>query len=503
MTLPTAVQQQGAELVQESAAQHKTVMRRSALLIFAGTFLIYLAFLPPGIYSVDGYSMVATAESLATRHSFEVPDGVVGREGRTYSPWYPLNSILAVPMVGASIKAAKVFHLPPHYAESFAVTVLPAFYTALTVALVYVLAMVLGSAGSGAWLAAIAYGFGTIGLAYTRDFYADPLLALLVVGSMLLVFGEKLSWCVVPLTALALLAKPTGIIVGPVLSAYLLFKTRRFWLSTLPGLGTAIGLGTYFLFNLYRFGNFRKFGHAELFSLRYVPEGFVGLLISPGFGLVWYCPCVILVVVALWQIKSRRLEAWTAVALLAASLLLHSLWLGWFGGASWGPRLLLPVLPGLVALTSLVGDRWRKALVATVVIGFLINAPNLLSSGEKRYFAEAGEQGITGNELSWSPARSPLLNAWPAAIRQVQDARKTDVRQILAERTPSPATTIATSRALRVVGLWWWVLPVVHVSRIWGVVVSTVLTALGVWLLLAARQVKGKFAAEEEYDAAS
>ncbi len=63
------------------------------------------------------------------------------------------------------------------YVESLAVTILPALYTALTVGLVYLLAIALESSEAGAWLAAVTYGFGTIALAYTRDFYADPQLA--------------------------------------------------------------------------------------------------------------------------------------------------------------------------------------------------------------------------------------------------------------------------------------------------------------------------------------
>ena len=400
--------------------------------------------------------------------------------------------MLAVPVVAAAVEASNAFHLPLHYVESFSVTVLPALYTALTVALVYLLATVLGSTESGAWLAAMAYAFGTMALVHTRDFYADPLLALLTVWATLLSFRERVPWLVVPLTALAVLAKPTGIIVGPVLSAYLLLKTRRLWLSSLPGLGTVLGLGTYFLFNLYRFGDFRRFGHDWGFSPRYIPQGVVGLLVSSGAGLIWYCPCVVLVIVALRQIKSRRLESWTIVALLGSSVLLHSFWRDWMGGSSWGPRLLLPVLPGLVALTGVVSDYWRKVLAATVVVGFVLTAPNLFSTCYKRYFAEAGERGIADAELRWSPIRSPLVNAWPSAIRQVEDARKTDVRELLAERSAKPATTIATSRALRVVGIWWWVLPVVHVSRVWGVGVSAVLTTVGIWLLLIARQTKGK-----------
>jgi hypothetical protein len=432
--------------------------------------------------------MLAVADSLITHHNVTVPAGlgIPGKDGFIYSSWYPLQSLLAVPVVAGAIKASSLLHVPVHYVESLSVTILPALYTALTASIVYLLALSLGGAEMGAWLAAVTYAFSTIALVYTRDFYADPLLALLVALALLLGFGQGTSWMVFPVTVLAVLAKPTGIILGPILSVYLLWKTRRFWSSLLPGIGSAVGLSLYLIYNLYRFGNVRTFGQSWAFSIYFVPQGLAGLLISPGEGLFWFCPCVLLSVVALAQIKTRRLEAWTIVALAAMSLLLHSLWVAWSGGWSWGPRLLLPVLPGLVALTGVLSNGWRKVLVVSAVLGFLLNAPNLVSF-YARYLSEANEQGVSRADLLWHPSRSPLLHGWPAAYRQIQDARQSDVRQLLAQREEEPAQHISQSRALRVVAIWWWVLPVVHVSRFWGILISSLLTGSGIWLLLLAR----------------
>jgi hypothetical protein len=463
-------------------------MRVRFLYMFVGTWLIYLAFLPPGIYSIDGYSMLAVADSLITHHNVTVPAGlgIPGKDGLIYSSWYPLQSVFAVPVVAGAIKASSLLHVPVHYAESFSVTVLPALYTALTVSIVYLLALTLGSAEIGAWLAATTYAFSTIALVYTRDFFADPLLALLMALGLLLAFRQGASWVVLSVSALGVLAKPTGIILGPVLSVYMFWKTRRFWLSLLPAIGSAVGLALYFLYNSYRFGNFRTFGQPWAFSIKFVPQGVAGLLISPGEGLIWFCPCVMLSVVALSKIKTQRLEAWTIAALTAASLLLHSLWASWNGGWAWGPRLLLPILPGLVALTGVLRNGWRKVLVISAVLGFLLTAPNLVSF-YTRYYSEANEQGISGADLMWHPRRSLLLHAWPAAYRQIQDAQQSDVRQLIAQRTENPASTISTSRALRVVAVWWWVLPVVHVSRVWGILISSLLTVSGIWLLVVTR----------------
>lgn len=461
-------------------------IRKQFLLVFLGTWLIYLAFLPPGIQSIDGGSMLEVAHSIVTKHNVTVASGDVGRDGRSFSRWYPLQSLFAVPVVWFAVKASIVFHLPVHYVESFAATLLPALYTALTVALVYVLAVFLGAEELGAWLAAVVYGFGTIALVYTRDFYADPLLALLVVLGFLLVFRTQPSWLVLPITLLAVLAKPSGIVLGPVLSVYLFWRTRRFWLSLLPGLGTAIGLGLYSLYNFYRFESFTRFGQLYLFSPKYVPAGLIGLLISPGSGLIWFCPCVVLSVVALTQMKTRKLEAWAIVGFAICFFFLHCLWVEWHGGSSWGPRLLLPILPGLIALTGVLNRVGQRVLAVLAILTFLFTAANLPSS-YKRYVSELGERGLFERELLWQPALSPILNAWPAALRQINDARQCDVRTIYAQHSDVPAATIATSRALRVVSLWWWVLPVVHISRFWGILLSVLLVITGILLLQLAR----------------
>jgi hypothetical protein len=117
-------------------------------------------------------------------------------------------------------------------------------------------------------------------------------------------------------------------------------------------------------------------------------------------------------------------------------------------------------------------------LAVLAFAGFLISAPTLVSFYE-RYLAEANEAGITNTELEWSVSRSPLLHAWPAAFRQIRDARSNDVRELFRERGV-PSRTIANSRALRIVAVWWWVLPIIGVPRLVGFLVSLVLTTVGI-----------------------
>lgn len=76
--------------------------------------------------------MLAVAESIVAHHSLTVPAGlgIPGRGGEMYSAYYPLQSFLAAPFVGAAELAARLLHVPFHFIAAAFAGVLPALYTA-------------------------------------------------------------------------------------------------------------------------------------------------------------------------------------------------------------------------------------------------------------------------------------------------------------------------------------------------------------------------------------
>jgi len=449
--------------------------RRLACKLGFAAALLYLAFLPPGIYSDDGNSMLGVAESIVTRHNLTVTAGlgIPGRNGQIYSIYYPLQSLLAVPFVGAAAVAARLLHAPLHFVAAAFAGVLPAVYTAATVALVAVMALQLGSTMRGARRSALCFALGTVAMVYARTFYAEPLLSLLVAGAVCstLTRSSRKIFVATLLTLLAVLAKPTGILLGPPLSLYLFLKKTPARLSILPAVGSVLGLLIYFLYNMVRFGNPLYFGPPWSFSLSAIPQGITGLLCSPGRGLLWYCPPIFMAILGFRKpLRTKKIEALLLVVLFAGFLGLHAAVPFWHGGWSWGPRYLLPVLPGLMASTGLLEGKAVKGMVSLAFAGFLVNAPAMVSYYE-RYYAEANEQGVSESDLLWSVSRAPLFHAWGAASREINDARNHDVREIF-RQSGTPSATIGSSRALRVVALWWWVLPLVHIPRWLGFVCS-------------------------------
>ena len=145
---------------------------------------------------------------------------------------------------------------------------------------------------------------------------------------------------------------------------------------------------------------------------------------------------------------------------------------------------MIPALPGLAAITGSLRGKWRVALVALAVIGFLVSAPTLVSFYE-RVYAEANDRGISNKQMMWHPEDSPLVHGWPAAMREISDAERQNVSTIFSQRG-IPARTIADSRVLRVVAVWWWVLPLAHIPRLIGAAAALVLILTGSALLLCA-----------------
>ena len=465
-----------------------TFQSRFILKLGVGITLIYLAWLPPGIYSIDGNSMLSVAESICVNHSLVVPVGlgIPGRAGLIYSLWYPLLSFLVVPFVEVGVVIARIVHLPVHYLAALCGLALQSLISGAAAAFVAGLAFRLGADWTGARLAALSFAFGTIAMTYARTFFAEPLLTLMTVVSLYAAFGATTADLTISAVFCggAVLSKPTGIILGPIIAIFVVAKTRKLRLALFPLLGTFAGFVIYAAYNYWRFEDLFSFNpHANQgFNPALLPVGATGLLMSPAQGLVFYCPAVIAAILGVrLGLKANRFAALTIVGVAIGYLLVYSPWTFWGGGWSWGPRYLLPALAVLMAFSGILTNRLRQVLVLLTILGFLVNAPTMFSFYE-RYLAERNDQGLGIN--AWDIQSSPALHAWPAAFRETRDAMHTPVTSLTDRLQSGPSSHIAGSKALRVVALWWWLLPAAHISRWIGVLISALLTTLGIWLIV-------------------
>ncbi|MEM6255794.1 MAG: hypothetical protein AAF821_23020 [Cyanobacteria bacterium P01_D01_bin.156] len=463
--------------------------------LFLAVCLIYLAFLKPGIWGVDGTDMLNMSRSLIEQGNFSIPagtGGVQGPDGQFYSIRYPLLPIVAIPFVWVGLTLGQALNLPLQYTTGTCGLVLNILLTAATAVLVYGLTLRLGGQRRGAFIAAVGYGFGTAALVYAREFFAEPLLGFIITLALYLAFGQSRRghWMTGVLSALAIAAKPAGILLGPVIALYFLLRRYRWDRILAPCIGTAIGVGLYLAYNYVRFGSLTSSGQ-DTSQLGF--DGFwlraLGQWISPGSGggMFWYCPPTILALVGLWVLwQQRKLECVALLGIVVAFWLLHSGWA--FNGWNWGPRFLVPIIPALMVTVGILGNRWHMPALGLIVLGFLVNAPTLLVYYQ-RYFAELADESTvllmqTVSLWNVEPSQAPIFNLWAAAGRQLADAFSTPVQDILNNVGAAPPPgELATSELLRIVAVWWWFLPVAGIPTWIGIAIAAAMIGVALWLL--------------------
>jgi hypothetical protein len=223
----------------------------------------------------------------------------------------------------------------------------------------------------------------------------SPVLAVAVITSPLLwygtvAFGEALAAAVVvtavaaallrarppligALVALACLTKETNPAFVFVLTAICIIavtdtrheKRRRL---VAVGVGTALGVAANAGFNVFRFGTIRNTiylqGYERVPNSAVAARAFAALWVAPNGGIVWFSPVAIgllalVTVAALRHIRTsprgRRFATAAVAALFVVQVAALSTWYSPFGWDTWGPRLLLPLLPAMVLAAVALG----------------------------------------------------------------------------------------------------------------------------------------------------
>ncbi len=236
------------------------------------------------------------------------------------------------------------------------------------------------------------------------------------------------------------------------------------------GAPIAAGLAAAAAYNLARYGRLTDTGYRSPEDLPFhapLLPGSEGLLVSPGKGLLWYCPLVVLAL-ALWPLllRRRRAEGLLALGVIAPTLVVFATYPVWWGGHNWGPRYLLPLLPlVLLPLTfarevlarRAVARRLAIALVALAVavqvLGIAVDGERFLQTG---FNTQAREQ-----QTLWVAGDSPLLaQAWLLGYDVARVAAPGVAAGMLAGYPWRHATGTSLSQRIAITtpdfDYWWW-----------------------------------------------
>ncbi len=402
--------------------------------------------------------MYYVARSIVTRADVAVVgDDLVpmplreGRHGQMFSPYGMLPSLAALPFFSAGALLAAGAPVEVYeYLTRFGVSLMNAPVTAATGALLGGFVRSLGYRRRAGWLAALSFGMATLAWPYARTFFSEPLAGLLLliaverayaarskVGRQALLAsglaaGALLATRIAAGVAIPLLGLYVAVTVylrhragspastgqypgssGTARSGESLLSAGLWLLALVPGGVLVAG------YNWIRFGNPFASGYgseAQAFTTPLM-NGLSGLLLSPGKSLFLYAPATVLALpglLLLW--RRRRAEAAVLALLAAVHVVLYARWHAWDGGGVWGPRLLLPIVPLLLALAAPLFDRvalHANAALISVATGALlvIGVVNALAGVLVNPGVYLNTE-IPLRQIYFNPADSPLLAHW-------------------------------------------------------------------------------------------
>ena len=376
-----------------------------------GVFLFFLALYalsgPGRIDMIDGqyrfevsWNLVESGRPIVRDVFLQARTGV---DGARYSYYGPAASVAGAPLVAIGYLLGGEDGELARFLFSFTSAVFAAGTLALL--LHWWLRMGFSARKALAWTAVVGLATLLWPLAtstFDQAQHAFCILAAAYAGRRATAESKPKIWTLLcgSLAGILLLYQFAYIVVAPWLALSLLGQWRPFqFRPALPRLAYfAIAFltcgGLVCLYNLARFGSpFDIGGFPGLPGLGNPFVGVAGLTFSPGKGILWYSPVILL---QLWSMRllarARQVLAATVVATSLADFLLVSS-LSFYGGDwCWGPRYLVTTLPLLaLGLPYLqLGTPVRRWMARTIVgVGLLMQIAGLSMDHQGFFFARA------------------------------------------------------------------------------------------------------------------
>jgi hypothetical protein len=369
--------------------------------------------------SSDGLMTLRTSFSLLLTGSFRLPKPppgawidpymfrtLPGRAGLDFG-YPPLGSLLRAVLLGlAGVLPPGLFR---GRAADAALQLLPLVLTALAIVPLARLARFGGCSRRGSNALATALVVATFLGPLGRSDFQEPLVLFLAVWSLERVLvarrfadtrRSQALFVAGGLAALALLAKPTALVLAPALlfaAARPLRGPTRIRDFVVLAAGAVPGLAAFLGLNAIRFGSPLDFGYrfghlppgAERLPLAWTA---LRLTILPNRGVLWFAPLLLLAF--LGPLKDRLKEPLRSdcgAAFIAAGgfFAANLWWWAWEGGFGWGPRLLAPAVALSIPFLAGHGRAWRRAVSALTLGGLALNLPAYLLD-DARIYAVAG-----------------------------------------------------------------------------------------------------------------
>jgi hypothetical protein len=385
---------------------------RVAVLVFAAFQLFYMLITSGRVRTPDEYATLYTAESLILNGSTAVPQAVrvhnfygrfdlYGQPQAAYppgqailcAPWYAFGKYVLSRMPGVPLGDQQ-------FVNAFSTCLSSATFSALTIALFFLLLNRIGIPPRTSLFASVLLGLGTPIFAYSAWFFSEPLSAALFMGVALLLFGRREQPISMQTAALAGLilglstwVRPTNVLAVAVFAAAVLVDDKKptFRVAVVLCAASAMGILTLLYRNMALYGSPFVFGYPAMVNgtktgLTFdnsLGVGLYGFLLSPGKSVFIFAPPLILAATGLRRLlRLHRGVATLAILFPLVYLCFFAKYSSWEGGYCAGPRYLVPSI-AIFCLglgPALTRERSGKFAWPLLLLGSLVQCLTLATS---------------------------------------------------------------------------------------------------------------------------
>lgn len=421
-------------------------------LVFSFFFLIYLISNGGHLDNYDGIAYFLITENLVLEKSLKVDpnspsveklqfdiNGLLNSHGsllptnadenrtslKNYINYAPLISAIGIPFyIIALMLNQNPIHFVPYFVNSIII--------ALTDLVVFAFALELYRSKKIAIVLSLLLGVASYLWPYQSSMFTQPLLGLCAISSVYFLFlsdksrikhAEIFGGIILGMVSLA---HPTGVMIIPGILVYALLLLRKDKRKIAKFLIFFIlSISFTFYLNEVRFGSPLDFGYRDEQSLKLHNDvtGLVGMIFSPGKGILFFFPISVLVPLTIWKFLKR--EKWLAILIIYV-FFIYWLWFGttinpyWGANGNWGPRYLVPTLPFLILSigTLIKNSNFRYIIIGLAVAGFIVNLLGVLV-WEMYDYTYGWERlslwkfGMKSWDLfTWGGSYSPIVLSW-------------------------------------------------------------------------------------------
>jgi hypothetical protein len=414
--------------------------------LFLGSLAVYVFTANGHVQTTDYYQEVAVASRMVSGHGFDLP-GVEpapaggirpGLDGKNYSAHDLGSSLLLAPL--ALVPGTHRDGLPTTLLL-FLSTFMTPLFAAASVPVFADLLMELGVTVRSTIIAALMYAFGSIIWPFAHisfDVTFAATFVLLAVWGIARLDRPRLQhrWAIIAGLALAwaIMIRVDAVVVAGALSVAVVYRAWRArregekfaGVLIAWGLPMALGACVNLWYNAQRFGSVFDSGHAGDPNTQMngsLVSGVAGQLISPGRGLLWFSPLVVVACFG-WRrlFRHNRLVTIASVCAFSSVVFVHGKLGNWSGEDTWGPRYLVPVAALSLLPLGLVVDGLRRASTtrrrvlhvgATAVItagAFFVQS---VGASTEYFFGKITDRvesgGVAPHELYWDISHAQIL----------------------------------------------------------------------------------------------